>query len=326
MTAPAVKTREETKTTLKAANQHERLPPIIPIAPNIVTMKAFGRLLLHSKRLREICNMSNSDQSSQNSEEKISAIAQENNSKNAKPVGAAVPVDRTKATSFPFTRDYRLLSARFNALFQWPLLLFTHEARKVDASRSMKTGTNLAASSSRTQEYMQQKKPGNDGIRAHYTTESLHSKVAPATNTSNQRSSGVRLSTSTTSTVINSNGELSTNFQESQKKKDSDERRRSDNIVHIHSPAKKSRNTTASVANKSRMKRKISKKEKQCGKKRRKILSSDESENDEIFPDSDFSDPDFEIINETHLGLKSESQSPVSIGKESLRRSKRSIR
>ena len=93
-------------------------PQIIPIAPNVVTMRAFKKLLMHREKLEEISRRSPCNQSS--------------DTRGSMPTGGALLDSSQQDASFANTHDYNVLSSRFHALFMWPLLLSTHEARSIN--------------------------------------------------------------------------------------------------------------------------------------------------------------------------------------------------
>ena len=93
-------------------------PQIIPIAPNVVTMRAFKKLLMHREKLEEISRSSSFSQSS--------------DTLGSMPAGGALLDSSLQTASFANTHDYNVLSSRFDALFMWPLLLSTHEARSIN--------------------------------------------------------------------------------------------------------------------------------------------------------------------------------------------------
>ena len=106
----------------------EVAPQIIPIAPNIVTTRGFRKLLLHREKLEGISKGSPFNQASNN-------LGDINGKGKETPASS---ITNPYRGPFADTHDYNILSARFNALFMWPLLLLTQKARSIDKKAPLK--------------------------------------------------------------------------------------------------------------------------------------------------------------------------------------------
>ena len=207
-----------------------------------------------------------------------------------------------KRPSFTNTRDYKLLSARFNAMFIWPLLLLTHEAR-------------------------------NNGADALTVYEPLSKNVAdadaPARNLPGMRQLAASLSVSVAPKSVRENREVNDVGQRG----DSEKIDKMGKVVLEETVSRDSSVRTKQLGVKiSRKKGKVNtnaKANKRKATKRKRIRhlseSTDASDNDQNF-DSDFSDPDFESKNEDTLKKNLATLQPAAIGKESLRKGKKAKR
>eukprot|EP00794_Sanderia_malayensis_P006770 gene6770-7532_t len=148
---------------------------ILPIAPSLVTLKAFRGLLLHRPRLQQLAALAKQPNlmgCSKDGEEKCkddkedcsagtlkqlsnqndgqvddlggdtcNASAARSDNGNER-IASSIDVEMQTSDSSPSFKDsmaYKALSARFNALFMWPALLSAHVARQPVFRSSKKT-------------------------------------------------------------------------------------------------------------------------------------------------------------------------------------------
>ena len=124
-------------------------PQVIPIAPNVVTLKAFRKMLLHRRRLVELAGVSVKNEEaepvSESDPQPGPSVAANKEECYPQPRSmypadvaashpkAAMPEDgtvhKTTRKEFQDSYDFNAISARFNALFLWPALLSAHSAR-----------------------------------------------------------------------------------------------------------------------------------------------------------------------------------------------------
>ena len=121
------------ETTSTKAMSSKAVAKVTPIAPNLVTMRAFRKLLLHREKLSTMSKSSPLYQTDSvyHIDENQREAATDSMS-NSGAISNRNVLSKSHCAPFANTPDYKTLSARFNALFMWPLLLLTHEARRLD--------------------------------------------------------------------------------------------------------------------------------------------------------------------------------------------------
>ena len=127
----------------------QSFPQVIPIAPNVVTLKAFRKMLLHRRKLVELAGVSVKNEEVEPVNESdpqpgpsVTANKEESYPQPRSMYPADVAVSHPKAAmleaatlhettrkEFQDSYDFNAISARFNALFLWPALLSAHSAR-----------------------------------------------------------------------------------------------------------------------------------------------------------------------------------------------------
>lgn len=147
-------TKQGKEAPMSAAMSKQTFPQVIPIAPNVVTLRAFRKMLLHRRRLVELAGVSvkneevepatESDPQPGESDPQPGPSIATNTEEycpqphSSYPANVAASYPKTtvlEAATLPTRKefqdsfDFDAISARFNALFLWPALLSAHSAR-----------------------------------------------------------------------------------------------------------------------------------------------------------------------------------------------------
>ena len=238
----------------------------------------------------------------------------------SKPENAALPNNKGESNSFANTLDYGILSARFNSMFMWPLLLLTHEARSAEEGELRK---EFAVGDFEKTLVSNQR---NAAVNA------VQREVGKGSNEQRNILCNQNIyKDSLISTKMNDNKSIEkpnmSNNQQKQTKSIEKPNMSNNQQKQTKSIEKPNMSNNQQKQTKSIEKPNMSNNQqkqtnlRQLKRKRKKAFVESSEDSDESIDDSDFSNEDFSVGKQTGSG--SSATNAASIGKESLRSRKR---
>ena len=257
---------------------------------------------MHRERLRELSKSSPISHTPQNVVSTNDSALEKPAA--SKPENAALPNNKGESNSFANTLDYGILSARFNSMFMWPLLLLTHEARSAEEGELRK---EFAVGDFEKTFVSNQRSAAVNAVQR---------EVGKGSNEQRNVLCNQNIyKDSLISTKMNDNKSIEkpnmSNNQQKQTK--SIEKPNMSNIQQKQTKSIEKPNMSNNQQKQTNLR--------QLRRKRKKAFVESSEDSDESIDDSDFSDEDFSVGKQTGSG--SSATNAASIGKESLRSRKR---